>query len=86
MQSADEPAESDVMVQGLQTAPGFSSRGNINQREQNSRYNLQHEHRQCGAAKHIPPTGGISRYPMFDHFANGRGQLQAVVKPGSNLY
>src|SRR6516164_1496359 len=85
MHSADEPAESDVMVQGLQTAPGFSSRGNINQREENSSHKLQHKYRQRSAAEDVPPAGGISRHGMFGHLANRRRKLKAVVKPVSQF-
>src|SRR5215470_3973937 len=73
------------MVQSLQAAPGFRARGHIDQREQNSSYNLQHEDSQGRAAKHVPPTGGISRHRMFGHFTDRRRKLEAAIKPGSDL-
>src|SRR6201997_2103929 len=85
MHSADEPAESDVMVQGLQTAPCFSSRGNIDQRKENSSHDLQNEHWQCRAPKDVPPASGISWHGMFGHLANRRRKLKAVVKPVSQF-
>src|SRR5215470_15271434 len=85
MHRTNEPAESDVMVQGLQTAPCFSSRGNTDQRKQNSSHKLQHKYCQRSAAKDVPPAGGISRHGMFGHLANRRRKLKAVVKPVSQF-
>src|SRR5215469_11213525 len=85
MHRTNEPAESDVMVQGLQTAPCFSSRGNINERKENSSHKLQHKYRQRSAAKDVPPASGVSRHGMFGHLANRRRKLKAVVKPVSQF-
>jgi hypothetical protein len=42
---------SDLMIQGLQAAPGFAGRGHINKRQQNSGDQLQEKHGERGAAK-----------------------------------
>ena len=78
---ADEPAERDVVVEGLQAAPGFRGRGHINQRQQNSGHELQQEDGQRGAAEHVPPARRIPRHGMFGRFANRRRKLQATVEP-----
>ncbi len=41
VQRADEPAESDVVIEGLQAAPRFAGGGHVNQREQNAGDDLQ---------------------------------------------
>src|SRR5246127_359286 len=84
MHGADEPAESDIVVECLQAAPRFRARRHINQREQNSRHNLQHEDRQRGAAKHVPPARRVPRHGMFGHCANWRRKLQSTVEPVAN--
>src|SRR5262249_26327437 len=84
MHCTNEPAESDVVVQRLQTAPRFRARRHINQCQQYSSDNLQHENRQRGAAKHVPPASRISRHRMFRHLANRRRKLQTSVEPVTN--
>jgi hypothetical protein len=85
MHGADEPTEGDVVIQGLQAAPCFLPRGHIHQREQDSRHNLQHEHRQRRTAEHIPPTGGIPRHGMIRDFANWPRKLEPMVEPGTDF-
>src|SRR6185503_9948492 len=51
VQSADEPAESDIMVQRLETAPGFAGRKHVDKREQNPCCKLEKKDGECGAAK-----------------------------------
>src|SRR5215471_2346917 len=72
------------MVEGLQTAPCFRSRGHIDQRKQDSCHDLQNEYGQGRAAKHVPPASSIPWHGMFDHFANRRRKLEPAVKPLAN--
>ncbi len=85
VQCADEPAESHVVVEGLQAAPGFRGRWNIDEGEQNSGDDLQHEDGERGAAEHIKPARGIPWDRMLHGFANRRRQLQAPVEPFPDL-
>ncbi len=78
---ADEPAERHLMIQGLQAAPCFASRGNINKRQQNSGDDLQEENGERGATEDVEPARRISRDRMFGDLANRRCELQAVVEP-----
>src|SRR5215469_1964462 len=84
MHRTDEPAKSDIVVQGLQAGPRLRTRRYIDKRQQNSGHNLQYEHRKRGAAKNVPPAGSLSRDQMFRRFANRRSQLQASLEPFSN--
>src|SRR5260370_8849985 len=70
MQRADEPAESHVVVESLQTAPRLASRWNVNQGKQNSCDELQKEHDKSRAAEDVPPTRRVARYAMLRHLAN----------------
>ncbi len=84
MERANEPAESDVVVERLQTAPRFRSRRNIDEGEKNSGDDLQDEDSQRGTAEDIKPAGGVARDGMVRGFTNGRSQLQPPVEPFSD--
>src|SRR5262249_24462966 len=84
MEGTDEPAKSHVVVQRLEAAPGFSSRGNVNQGEQNSGNQLQKEHNERGAAEYVPPACRVSRNGMFRGLTYGNSDLQAVLEPFSD--
>src|SRR6266853_5355267 len=81
MHRADEPAKRYLMIQGLQAAPCFARRGNINKRQQNSGHQLYEENGERGAAEHVEPTRRISRHRMFRGLKNGCCELQTVVEP-----
>src|SRR6202040_2482049 len=49
VQGANEPAERDVMIQGLETAPCFAAGWNVNHRKENSGDELQNEDGQRSA-------------------------------------
>src|SRR5277367_134963 len=85
MHCADEPAKGNQMIQGLQAAPCFTRRGNINKRQQNSGRQLYDENSECSATEDIEPTRRLSRHRMFNSLANGCRELQTVVKPFANL-
>ena len=78
---ADEPAKRNLMIEGLQAAPCFTGRRNINEGQQNSRYQLQDEDGERGTAEDVEPTRGVARHGMFGRFTNRRCQLQAVIEP-----
>src|SRR5438445_961269 len=65
VQRADEPAKSDVVIQSLQTVPRLTCRWDIDQREQNSRDELQKEYDKRSAAEYVPPARRIARYWML---------------------
>ena len=85
MHCADKPAESYIVVQRLQAAPRLPSRGNVDERQENSGDELQQEDRQRRAAEYVEPTCRVSRHWMLRSFANGSRQLQAMVEPLSDL-
>src|SRR5262249_7171114 len=85
VQRADEPTESHVVVQGLKTAPRLAGRRDVNQRQKNSRHELQDEYSEGGATENIKPTCRVSRHWMFSGLADGCCELQAPIKPFSNL-
>ena len=85
MQCADEPTESYVVVERLQAAPCFRSRWHVDHGQQNPRNNLQNEDCQRGTPEYIKPARCISWNGMLRGFANGTRQLQAALKPVSDL-
>jgi len=82
---ADEPAQSYIVVQRLQTAPSLARRRNINQGQQDSSNELKKEDGERGAAEHIEPARCVARHRMLCRVTNGSGQLQALVKPLPDL-
>src|SRR4029077_1755271 len=78
---ADEPAERNRVIQGLQAAPCFAGRGHINERQQNSGDYLQNKYGESGAAKDIEPARRIAWHRMPGRFANRRRELETVVEP-----
>src|SRR5271154_1254466 len=82
---ADEPAQSDLMIQGLQAAPCFAGRRYIDERQENSSDQLQKKYGESGAAKNIEPASRVARHGMLRCFANRRCQLQAMIEPFSDL-
>src|SRR5258708_22275226 len=85
MHRANEPAKHHLMIQGLQAAPCFSRRGNIDKCQQNSSHQLQEKDGERGAAEHVEPARRISRHRMFGDLANGCRELQTMVKPFTDL-
>src|ERR1700688_2158887 len=81
MQSPNKPAQRDAMIQRLEAAPRLACRRHINQREQYSSDNLDHEARERGAAENIEPAGGFTRNGMLGRLSNRRAQLQAQIEP-----
>src|SRR5215469_4672240 len=81
MHGADEPTKGYIVIQGLQAAPGFSSRGHVGQCEQNSGYKLEKKNGQCRASKHVPPTRSVARHGMFCRIADRPCKLQAMIEP-----
>jgi len=85
VQCADEPAKGDIVIEALQTAPGFASRWNVDEREKNARHDLQEEYGERSAAEDVPPTCGVSRHGVLGNFANRSRELQATIKPFADL-
>src|SRR6516162_8091598 len=83
--SANEPAESYIVVQSLQTAPRFAGRRDINQGKQDPRRELQQKDGERRAAEDVPPARCVSWHGMLGNFANRSRELQATVKPLSDL-
>src|SRR5689334_24163257 len=81
MQRADEPPQRDVVIKGLEAAPGFSGRRHISQRQQDTGDDLKTEDGQRRAAEYVPPARSIAWNRMFRRLANGRRELQTVVEP-----
>src|ERR1700722_19610116 len=81
MQRADKPPKAYLVVQDLQTVPGFAGGWYINQSEQNSRDKLQPERRHCGASEDVGPACGISRDRVLHRLANWCGELKPLVEP-----
>ena len=79
--AAQKPSQGDIVIQILQTVPGFGRRGHINQRQQNAGENLQDEDGKRGAAEDIPPARGFARDRMRNGFANRAADLQALLEP-----
>ena len=82
---ADEPAEGDLMIQSLQTAPGLAGGGHVDQSQQNSGHKLEDEDSERRAAEHVEPARRVSGYGMFGGFSNRRRELQAMVEPFADL-
>ena len=85
MQRANEPAESYIVVQRLETAPSFTAGWNVNHGEEKSRDDLQNEDGERSAAEDVPPTRRVARHAMLRDFANGSSELQAPVEPFTDL-
>ncbi len=85
VQCADEPPQSHVVIQILQTVPRLAGGRDINECQHDSGDELQKEHDEGGASKHIPPTGRVLRHGMLGNFTDGRGKLQSPVKPLPDL-
>src|ERR1700751_5222963 len=81
MKGTDKPAKGYIVVQSLQTAPGFTSRRHVYQCKQNSGYKLEKKDGQCRAAKYVPPARGVTRHRMFCSIAERRCKLQAMIEP-----
>ena len=62
----------DLMVENLQTVPGFSGGGHIEEGEQNASDNLKPEHSERGAAKNVRPAGCFARYRVGHRFPDRR--------------
>src|SRR5215475_1438570 len=85
MHRSDEPAKGNLMIQRLQAAPRFAGRWHINQREQDSRDELQNKDSERSAAEDVPPASSVSRYRMLNGFADRCRQLQTLVEPLSDF-
>ena len=81
VQGANEPAERDLAIEGLQAVPGLAGRGHIDEGEKDAGRDLDREGRQRRAAEHIGPTRGIPRSGMRHRFPNGRAKLEPRVDP-----
>ena len=64
MHGANEPAQCDVVIESLQTAPGLSGEGDVDQGEQNSRHKLEEKDGERRATEHVEPTRRIPRHGM----------------------
>ena len=81
MQAANEPTKRDIVIEGLETVPGFSGGRHVNERQHDAGNDLQHEHDEGGAAKNIKPARGFARNGMLHGLADGRAKLEARVQP-----
>ena len=81
VQSANEPAERDLVIENLQAVPCFSRGGHIKEREQNAGDKLEHEHRERGAAENVSPACGLARDRVLHGLPDRRGKLQARIEP-----
>src|SRR6266481_1769420 len=85
VQCTDEPAQSYVVVQGLQTAPRLTRRGHVDQGQQDSGDELEKKDGERRAAKYVEPARRVARHRMLRRFTNRSGELQATVEPLANL-
>lgn len=73
------------MVQSLKTVPRLTGRGDVDQRKENSRHDLQDKYGERGATEDVPPACRVSRHWVFRGLANRSCELQAPIKPFSDL-
>ena len=78
VQGANEPAERDLVIENLQAVPCFSRGRHIEEGEQNAGDQLEHEHRERGAAKDVSPACGLARDRVLHRLPDRRGELQGA--------
>ncbi len=85
MNSAQKPSQGDAVIQILQAVPSLAGRRHIDQRQHDPGEYLQDENRQRGAAEDIPPASRLPGHPMRRRVADRPSDLQALIKPVSDL-
>ena len=79
MQSANEPAERHLVIENLQTVPCLARGRHVKESQQNSSDNLEHEHRECGAAEDVSPARRLARDRMLHGLANRCRQAEGAA-------
>src|SRR5262249_22686107 len=79
------PPKRYVVVQSLETAPRFASRGDVDQSEKNPGHELQKEYGECSTTENVKPARRVSWHRVFGRFANRSCDLLRPVQPFSNL-
>src|SRR5882724_7322216 len=85
MQSSNEPAQRDLVIQHLEAIPSLAGRGHVNKSQQDPCDNLEHEHCKRGASENVEPARCLARHWMFRHFGYRRAELQALIEPRADL-
>ena len=86
VQRAEEPAERDLVVQGLQAAPGLVRRRHVDERQADAGHELQAEDDQRGAAEDVRTSSRVLRGTGCSAASRiGAAELQALVEPGADL-
>ena len=85
MHGAQEPSQSDIVVEILQAVPGFTRRRNINQRQHNAGEYLQDEKGERGTAEDVPPARRFSRDRMGGRVTDRTSDLQPLLEPVPDL-
>jgi hypothetical protein len=78
MQSPNEPAERDLVVENLQAVPGFSRGGHVKDK-------LEQEHNERRAAKYVGPACALPRDLVLQCLPNRCGKLHSRFEPGAQL-
>src|SRR5580692_3895597 len=74
------------MVENLQTIPGFSRRGHIEEGEENASDNLKPERCERGAAKDVSPACRFPRDWVLHRLPDRRRQLKALIEPVTHFW
>jgi hypothetical protein len=85
MDRAQQPAKRDVVVQELQALPGVRGGRRIDQRQQNSRHDLQPEQDGRAAAEDVPPARRVGRNRVLGRLDRRLPQSQAEFQPVVDL-
>ena len=86
MHRPQKPSQCQVVIEKLQAIPGLAGGRYVDQRQQNTGYDLQAEQHHGGAAENIPPACATRRDRMLRRLHNRLCEPQPALQPTVDFY